>query len=231
VDPGLPLVSIGLIGQRGQQAYVALADSGIATPQDWAGRTVGYKGTPPPDVYAILEVAGLDVSDVELVNVGFDPRVLTEGVVDVYPVFKSNEPNLIQGWGYELNIWDAADYGVPTLGLTYVTTEELVQSEPQMLEAFMNAVMRGIEYAEDNREEAVEIVLQYTGDDADAQHMRFMLDTEFEDYHSAVTEANGPGWQTEQQWQALADMLTAYGILSEPVESSMAFTNEFLPQP
>src|SRR5690606_29009265 len=47
-DPGLPLVSIGLIGQTGQQAFVALADSGIETPADWAGRTVGYKGTPPP---------------------------------------------------------------------------------------------------------------------------------------------------------------------------------------
>src|SRR5690606_10342111 len=126
--------------------------------------------------------------------------------------FKSNEPNLIRGWGFELNMWDVADYGVPTLGLTYVTTEELVQSRPEMLRALMSAVMRGIEYAEANREEAVEIVMQYTGDDADPQHMRFMLDTEFEDYHSPVTEANGPGWQTEQQWQELADMLTTYGI-------------------
>ncbi len=230
VEPGLPLVSIGLIGQRGQQAYVALADSGIETPEDWVGRTVGYKGTPPPDVYAILETVGLDVSDVDLVNVGFDPRVLTEGVVDVYPVFKSNEPNLIRGWGYELNMWDAADYGVPTLGLAYVTTEELVESEPEVLWAFMRAVMRGIAYAEDNREEAVEIVLQYTGDDADPQHMRFMLDTEFEDYHSPVTEANGAGWQTTEQWQALADLLTVYGILAESIDGSDAFTNRFLPE-
>lgn len=229
VEPGLPLVSIGLIGQRGQQAYVALADSGIETPKDWVGRTVGYKGTPPPDVYAILEAVGLDVSDVDLVNVGFDPRVLTEGVVDVYPVFKSNEPNLIRSWGYELNMWDAADYDVPTLGLTYVTTEELVQSEPETLRAFMSAVMRGIEYAGANREEAVEIVLQYAGDDADPQHMRYMLDTEFEDYHSAVTETNGPGWQTIEQWQALADMLTAYEILPQALDASGAFTNEFLP--
>lgn len=31
-DPGLPLVSIALIGQRGQQAYAALAGSGCARP-------------------------------------------------------------------------------------------------------------------------------------------------------------------------------------------------------
>lgn len=228
-DPGLPLVSTGLIGQRGQQAFVALAGSGLASPADWEGHTVGYKGTPPPDVYAIMEAAGVDQSRVELVNVGFDPRVLTEGVVDVYPVFKSNEPNLIRSWGYELTLWDAADFGVPTLGLTYVSTEEMVQNEPEMLAAFMAGALRGIEYAREHREEAVQIVLQYAGEEADPEHMRYMMDTEFVDYVSPVTEANGPGWQTAEQWQALADMLSRHGALAAPVDVERAFTNEFLP--
>lgn len=227
-EPGLPLVSIGLVGQQGQQAFVALADSGIETPADWRGRTVGFKGTPPPDVFAIMEAVGLDQSEVDLVNVGFDPRVLTEGVVDVYPVFKSNEPNLIRGWGYDLTMWDAADYGAPTLGLAYVTTETLVEDEPEALRAFMRAALRGIAYARDNREEAIEIVLQYAGEDAGAAHMRFMMDTEFADYASAVTEQYGPGWQTAQQWQALADMLLAHGALTAAVDAQAAFTNAFL---
>ena len=87
-DPGLPLVSIALIGQTGQQAYIAMQASGIRTPADWAGRKVGYKGAPPPDLYAILDAAGVDPLQVELVSVGFDPHVLTTGMVDVYPVFK-----------------------------------------------------------------------------------------------------------------------------------------------
>ena len=89
-DPGLPLVSIALIGQKGQQAYAALESSGIKTPLDWEGHTVGYKGTPPPDLFALIDAAGADREKIELVNVGFDPRLLTEGKVDVYPVFKSN---------------------------------------------------------------------------------------------------------------------------------------------
>ncbi|MCA9930744.1 MAG: ABC transporter substrate-binding protein, partial [Anaerolineales bacterium] len=186
-DPGLPLVSIALIGQRGQQAFVALADSGINTPADWAGHTIGFKGTPPPDLFAILEANGIEQDDVDLINVGFDPRVLTERQVDVYPVFKSNEPNLIRGWGYELNMWDAADYGVPTLGLSYVTTESLIDENPEMLQGFVNAVMRGIAFAKDNRDEAVDIVMQYAGEDADPAHMRFMLDAEFADFESDVT--------------------------------------------
>ncbi|HRE29294.1 MAG TPA: ABC transporter substrate-binding protein, partial [Anaerolineales bacterium] len=93
-EPGLPLVSLALIGQRGQQAFAALKGSGLESPKDWEGRLVGYKGTPPPDLYALLAAAGADVDKVQLVNVGFDPRVLSEGQVDVYPLFKSNEPYL-----------------------------------------------------------------------------------------------------------------------------------------
>jgi ABC-type nitrate/sulfonate/bicarbonate transport system substrate-binding protein len=223
-DPGLPLVSIGLIGQRGQQAFVALADSGIVTPADWVGRTVGYKGTPPPDLFAIMAAAGVAESDVELVNVGFDPRTLTEGLVDVYPVFKSNEPNIIRGWGYELMQWDAADFGVPTLGLTYVTSEEIIAENPEIVQKFMNAVLRGIEYAQNNRDEAVDIVLLYAGEDADAEHMRFMLDSELAD----AVSPNGFGWQTEAQWQALATMLQTYESLPAGVDVNAAFTMQFL---
>lgn len=227
-DPGLPLVSIALIGQRGQQAFVALADSGIATPNDWEGHTVGFKGTPPPDLFAIMEAAGVNQDNVELVNVGFDPRVLTEGLVDVYPVFKSNEPNLLRSWGYDLNLWDAADYGVPTLGLAYVTTEDLIAQNPELLARFMRAAMKGIAYAQENPDEAVEIVLKYA-EGADPAHMRFMLDAEFADYESPVTEANGPGWQSAEQWQALANMLLAYDVMAAPDDIEQAFTNQFLP--
>lgn len=227
-DPGLPLVSLALIGQKGQQAFVAMADSGIDTPKDWEGHTIGFKGTPPPDLFAIMEAAGVDQDKVELVNVGFDPRVFTEGKVDVYPVFKSNEPDTIRGWGYELNMWDAADFGVPTLGLTYVTTEEIIEKNPKLLQKFMNAVMRGIEFARDNREEAVEIVLIYAGEEADPAHMRYMLDTELADAESAVTDEFGLGWQTQEQWQALHDMLTQYEAIAEPIDVEAAFTTQFL---
>jgi len=226
-DPGLPLVSIALIGQRGQQAYAALASSGLQTPKDWEGRTVGYKGTPPPDLFALLKAAGADAEKISLVNVGFDPRILTEGKVDVYPVFKSNEPYLIRSWGYELTLWDAADYGVPTLGLTYVTTESILQEQPEALRRFLKAALEGIRYAEQNPDEAVEIVLKYTGPQADPQHMRYMLESELRDAKSATAEQYGYGWQTLEQWSALAEMLVQAGIIPS-IDVEKAFTTELI---
>lgn len=227
-DPGLPLVSLALLGQTGQQAFVALAEQGFETPADWAGHTVGFKGTPPPDLFAILAAAGLSADDVDLVNVGFDPRVLTQGRVDVLPVFKSNEPNIIRGWGHEINLWDAADYGVPTLGLTWVATEDTVARRPEVVDGFVDAALRGVEWAREHRDEAVAIVLQHAGPGADADHQRFMLDTELEAAESEVTRRHGPGWQTIDQWQGLADLLVETDRLPPGTDVSRAFTTRFL---
>lgn len=219
-DPGLPVVSIALIGQKGQQAFAALKGSGIETPKDWEGKTVGYKGTPPPDLYALLAAAGADVNRVNLVNVGFDPRVLTEGQVDVYPLFKSNEPYLIRQWGYDITLWDAADYGVPTLGLTYVAAEAYLKDHADELTRFLRAALQGIAYAEAHPDEAVAIVMQYAGPETDPEHMRYMLETELRDARSD----HGFGWQSPAQWQALAAMLAQYQALPADVDVDAAFT-------
>jgi ABC-type nitrate/sulfonate/bicarbonate transport system substrate-binding protein len=226
-DPGLPLVSIALIGQRGQQAYAALADSGLKTVADWQGHTVGYKGSIPPDLLAILHAAGLNENRVKLINVGYDPRLLTEGKVDVYPLYKSNEPYLIRSWGEEIILWEAADYDIPNLGLAYVTSEDILKNQPELLTRFLRAALKGIAYAESHVDESVSIVLKYSGPESNAEHMKFMLQSELEDAHNSLTNEYGIGWQNAEQWQQLADFLVEYDAM-QPVDAQKAYTNTLL---
>lgn len=226
-DPGLPLVSIALLGQKGQQAYAALGSSNFKTPKDWEDHIVGYKGTPPPDLYALINAAGADLDKIQLVNVGFDPRVLTEGQVDVYPVYKSNEPYLLKNWGFEITLWDAGEFGVPTLGLTYVTSEEILANEPEVLTRFIRAAMKGIQFSIDDPERAIDHVMKYTAPETDREHMLFMLQSEIADARSELTDEHGLGWQTQEQWQVLADLLSEYEAMPT-IDVSQAFTNRIL---
>ena len=228
-DPGLPIVAISLFGQRGQQAFLALAESGIRSPKDWEGRTFGYKVSVPPDYLAILEAAGVERSRIEEVRVGFDPRVLTEGNVDVLAAFKSNEPNVIRNLGFETVMFDAADFGVPTLGLTYISRQDLIDLDPDLVRRFLKATMKGAEFAADpeNEEETLDIILKYA-ENEDREHMRFMLSAELADAASAGAESKGLGWMTADQWRAFHDSLVKYGALAEPIEVESAFTTRFL---
>jgi len=209
-EAGVPLVSIATIGQRGQQAFAALRGSNINSISDWRGRTIGFKGTPTFDLLALIRANGLQESDVDLVNVGFDPRVLTEGLVDVYPVYKSNEPYLLEKMGFALDLWDPADAGIRTLGLTYVTTDQLIQDKPEELTIFLRETLRGIEYAADHPEEAIQITLGYCDPETDPAHMANMLAVELKD----ATSPNGFGYQDPARWEELKNELHNFGVVT-----------------
>jgi ABC-type nitrate/sulfonate/bicarbonate transport system substrate-binding protein len=226
-DPGLDLESVALVGQKGQQGFAVLANSGINTPSDWAGKTLGYKGSPPPEFFALARSANLNPDRVNLVRVGFDPRILSERQVDILAVFMSNEPDVLNQIGFKTKVFDPNDYGVPLLGLTYVTTHEYATKDPEAVARFVRACLVGIDYAIQHRDEAVDIVMKYAPEE-DRAHQRFMLDNEIDRAVTDETRAQGLGWQTEKQWQELASVLTQYNAIAKPVDVKKAFTNEFV---
>ncbi len=226
-DPGLPIVAISLFGQRGQQAFLSLAEDELRSPKDWEGHTFGYKVTIPPDYLAILDAEGVDRSAISEVRVGFDPRILTERKVDILAAFKSNEPNVIRGLGFDVDVIDAADYGVPTLGLTYITQEKTIEERADTVERFLKATLKGVEFAAANTEETLDIVLKHA-EGADREHMRFMLNAEFADAVSPLTDANGIGWMTSEQWRAFHDSLLEHDALPAAQDVDSAFTDAFI---
>jgi ABC-type nitrate/sulfonate/bicarbonate transport system substrate-binding protein len=228
-DPPLDLVSIALIGQTGQQGFAVLAVSGIESPEDWVGKTAGYKGSQvTPDYLAILGAADVDRGDVNEVRVGFAPQVLTEGEVDIFPVFVSNEPDTLDRLGFETTVFEAADFGAPTLGLTYVTSQEYIDENPDIVLRFLRAALRGIDFAEQSPTETVDIVLEFAPEE-DRDHQAYMMNTEIGMAHSSTADVSGIGWQTEEQWQRLHDHLVTFGALSGPLDDiNEAFDTTFL---
>lgn len=226
-DPGAPIVAIALFGQKGNQGYMALADSGIAELGDWEGRTLGYKISVPPDYLAMIKAEGVDRSRIQEVRVGYDPRVLTEGQVDVLAIFKSNEPDTVRRLGFEVVVWDPADYGVPTMGLTYITLTETAESDPDVVARFLRATMKGFEFMMENPDEAVDIVMKYAPEE-DREHQEFMLRAELKDAVGGATGEAGLGAMTDGQWKALYDHLLEFEAIPEPFDYKTAYTTRFL---
>ena len=226
-DQGLEIVSVALIGQRSEQGYAVLANSGISSVGDWAGKTFGYKGSVPAEFLAMAKANNLDPAKVNQVRVGFDPRILTEGQVDILSVFFSNEPDTLDRLGFRTRVFDPGDYGIQSLGLTYIVSRDYLDRDPEAAGRFVKAALKGIEYAGQNREEALDIVLKYAPQQ-DREHQRYMMTTELERATTELTRRNGLGWQTREQWQSLHDTLLEFKTISKPVDVSRVFTDEFV---
>ena len=226
-DQDLPIVAFALFGQRGAQAYAVLDDSNIASPKDFEGKIVGYKLYQSPDYLAMLERSGADRSRIDEVSVGFDPRILVERRVDVYPVFTSNEPDLLNRIGFPTRLFDPADYGVATLGLTYLTRRDLVEQQPELLARFLKAALRGMATSQSDPEAAIDVVMRYAPQEQ-RPHQIAMLQAELEMAGGPVVDRLGPGWTSREQWQALHDSLLQYGGVERSIDVDTAFTDQIL---
>ena len=222
-DQDLPIVAFALFSPRGSQAYAVLEESDIRSPKDFEGKVVGYKLYPTPDYLAMLERAGVDRSRIDEVSVGFDPRILAERKVDVYPVFTSNEPLLLKRVGVPTRLFDPADYGVPTLGLTYITRRDVIERQPELLAKFLDAALLGVEAARQDPEAATDIVMHYAPQE-DRAHQLAMLQAELDIAVGSGNEA-WSGQSTHEQWQGLHDTLLRHGGLERAVDVDTAFTN------
>ena len=224
---GVPIVSIAQIGQRDEQSFAVRADSPIRTLKDWEGRLVGYKSTVSADYLALLQVGGVDRSKVREVAVGFDPRVLVDGRVDVYPVFTANEPDTLARIGVPVRLFDPTTLGVPGLGLSFITNKQTIDAKPDVALRFLRAALRGLADAIADRDAAIDVVMKYaTGEDR--AHQRYMLDTEIDAAQNDLTRANGIGAMDRSRYVALRDFLLQYGGLARTIDVDAVFTDRFV---
>jgi ABC-type nitrate/sulfonate/bicarbonate transport system substrate-binding protein len=145
----------------------------------------------------------------------------------VYPVFESNEPDILQRLGVPTRVFRPSDYGVPTLGLTYLARQQSLDGDPDLLQRFLKATLRGILDAREDPESATDIVMQFAPEE-DRAHQLSMLKIELDMADGPVSREHGIGWSTAEQWQAFHDSLLTYGGISRSVDVSTVYSNRIL---
>jgi ABC-type nitrate/sulfonate/bicarbonate transport system substrate-binding protein len=223
----LPFVSLAVLTQTGDAAMVTLKASGIDEPKKFEGKTVGYKVVPAFEYLALLKSAGVDRAKIREISVGFDPRILTENKIDVLPVFKSNEPDVIRRLGFDINVIDPAKYGVQVMGQTWTAHKDVFTTDPDLFERFVRAALKGLAYAFANPKEAIDIVMKYAPSE-DRAHQDYMLGIEKDTSLTEQTQSMGLGWQSLDQWTKLQDGLDEFGLIKQKVNPAVFFDDTIL---
>lgn len=185
-EQGLALVNIAQPFTRSGMMLTCLAESGITSPADFPGRTLGvwFFGNEYPFL-SWMSTLGIPTSGgadgVEVLRQGFNVDPLLQRQADCVSTMTYNEYWQVIDAGItpeQLVTFKYEDQGVATLedGL-YVLEASL--EDPAFVDRmarFVRASMRGWEWAAENPEEAAAIVLEYdeTGAQTESHQIRMM---------------------------------------------------------
>ncbi|MDM4764064.1 ABC transporter substrate-binding protein [Galbitalea sp. SE-J8] len=213
------IVAVATYGSQGAIELLTMADSGIDTLQDFAGKTVGYKGAISAQFSAMFKNNGVDPSSINWVSVGYDPQILPDGQVQGLGAFKSNEPKVLESRGYDIKEWAPEDYGVQSTFNTQIANKKWAEANPTAVEDFLRASFEA--YAWINESDAnLDKALGWAADrsesgyDLDASKVRWQ--TEVSMVESARDQSIGLGVQTEDQWSSELGLVVDYGLVSNP---------------
>jgi len=189
-EQGADLVNIGQVFQRSGTLEISWADSGITTPEDWAGKRVGTWGFGNEfELFAALRKAGIEPDDpaqVTIVQQPFDMSLLLNREIDAAEAMIYNEyaqvleaTNPDTGELYQpedLSVINFNDVGTAMLQDHIFARESWLAEEgnEDIAVRFLRASFKGWIYCRDNLDACVDIVLA-NGPTLGAGHMRWQL--------------------------------------------------------
>lgn len=211
----------------------AKAEAGIDEPADLAGKKVGVPG-PFGATYialrALLEIAGLTESDIQMQSIGFtQAAAVSEGLVDAAADYAVNGPVVLAAEGIATTQIALDQYlRIPANGL--VTNESTLAAEPELVRAMIRATLKAIDYTLANPDAAFEISLKFVpeagGDNRAANRAIFDASLAY----WTPQPGQEPGATDATDWQAAAELLARIGLVDRVVESAALYSNDYLPE-
>lgn len=161
-EQDLPVRAVAAIQQNTLAAIATTGSTGIAEPADLEG---GIFADSPGSTVAILfpffaDAAGFDDTTVEFVPSAPPdlPRLLASGQADFIGQFVVGR-GLIEGaTGDTAVFFPYGDFLPDLFGNVLLARQDMIEEQPEVVQAFTTALLRGLEYSIDHPEESGEIL-------------------------------------------------------------------------
>jgi putative riboflavin transport system substrate-binding protein len=226
---GLPVTYVAAWYQQYPVSVVAKSELGILIPQDLKGKKIGIPGlfgATYVGLRALLFEAKMSENDVTLDTIGFNQvELLATGKQDVVVGYTANEPIQLKARGIPVTEIRVADY-VQLASNGILASEKVIAENPELVRAFVGAFLKGLADTMSNPDEAFALSKAYIPNfaDLDADVQKQVLATSIEQW-----KAERLGYSDPQAWENMQNILLEMGLITEELDLSKAFTNEFIP--
>ena len=225
-----PIVAVYQIEHTSGFNILAKKDSGITEPGDLAGGSIAVPGIGSPphlSAKATLYKFGVDYNAVTFVPVGAGiiPALLENktDAIGAHIIQKS----ILDTMKVETNVMWAKDYNANLVPNVVITNEETLKNNPKLVEKFVRATNKGLRYAVDNPEKAIDIYIRFDPDAAKNRDISSVIWTRVVK-DSIQPETYSLGQFNEEQWTMTQDALYDMGVVDTKIDINEAYTDEFV---
>ena len=229
-NEGVPVVAVRSIVQRPLNCIMALQSSGITRPADLKGKKIGYPGIDwnISLLETMLESDGLTLDDVEVVDIGWTLwPTLASGTVDaLIGAYWSHESYVLEDEGYPVNIIYADDHDVPAYyEMMLITSEQMIDEQPDVVRRFANAFVKGYEWSRDNPTEAIDTLVRLNQEQLeDTEHIERAAIGELR--NTWIAENGNVGTLTQARWDAVGNFMKDKGFIDQDLVVADAWAPE-----
>jgi putative hydroxymethylpyrimidine transport system substrate-binding protein len=219
---GLPVKAIGVLVEHPLNTISFLKESGIKTPSDLKGKTIGY-AVGPLDVVlfeTIARNAGLQKEDYELINIGFNitPSLLSGKIDAVIGAYWNYEINELALEGKDAGYFPLEEHGVPDFyELVFISNDTFLKQHPETVKRLMTAMRQAIQFTKDHPDDALAAYFKANPD------VRKALDEKA--FRATLPVFATTQTQSAAKWTTFAEFALKAGLIEKPVVASELFQN------
>jgi NitT/TauT family transport system substrate-binding protein len=234
---GAPLVMVTQYGQKSGQVYLARTSAGIHTLADVRGKNVGsWFGGDEAEFLAMLHSVHMKPSDVHLIPQPGNgtPMLLSKqlDVIEAAVYAPADYKQLFATLGRNnITFIKPETYHTAIINTGLFTTEKTIAQRPQLVQAVVDATLRGWQEALRDPIAAAKIIVKYDSElsVADQASETVAMGAMF---CAGPTLAGRFGESTPQSWTTVQNILLSYGSdspdgLHQPIDLRKAYTNAF----
>jgi len=222
---GWPVVAFASTYQRTPLGFMTLKSSNIIKPKDLLGKKISNVASGKQLFRAMYNRLDLNIDDVEeLSYIEFDMEHLLRGDVDASIAWMAYHPYFPEVKGVEINKIIFADYGVSIYEDMIFTTEDMVKDNPELVERFLRASLKGWQWAIENPQEAGEISFKSNPKFPTAFHV-YAIE------HSIpfINPGDKPiGWIDRQRMERMYEEGLTVNAFENEFDVNTVFTTDFL---